>query len=181
MRSFSLWASVVLFFLSHLLAAAQEHSARDSNTRDRTRLAAGETDASNAGPCTDRKLARYRASPNSTGETVEGGVCAEAAPVNTLRNFIYISTTITQTAGPSPGSIFPASGQLPQFSRLPGGQPPLTLEELEPLVQQAEAALRMRQDDNRAAASKLEDVLARLKEFIVHSDERALSVSTSHR
>src|SRR5947209_3131481 len=84
-------------------------------------------DRANAGPCTNPKLTRYPVSANSSGDTVEGGVCVEISPVNRLRNFVYISTTITQSAGPSPSSVFspseqqpPASGEVRDMSDLEG-------------------------------------------------------------
>src|SRR5205823_15028583 len=76
-------------------------------------VAAQQPDHSNAGPCTNSKLPRYQVSANSSGETVEGGVCVEVSPVNRLRNFTFISTTVSQTAGPSPTTIFPSSGNQP--------------------------------------------------------------------
>src|SRR3954468_18593680 len=126
-------------------------------------------DGSNAGPCTNPKLTVYRASANSTGETVEGSVCVEVSPVNRLRNFVFISTTVTQTAGPSPTTIFPEAGQKNLTS---GEQADLT--QLEARVAAGESLMRGRLDDNRAAAAKLDDLLARLKEFVGHSDESVL-------
>lgn len=170
MRSSSFWVWVLFSALAYLPAAAQEPSHLSGNTsRTGARAAAGTSEMSNAGPCTNPKLARYRASPNSTGDTVEGGVCVQVSPVNRLRNFIYISTTITQTAGPSPASIFPASGQQPVSG---GGA--ITLRDLDGALRGVEVALRARQDHNRAAAANMDEILARLKEFITHSDESVL-------
>ncbi len=173
MPNLSLRLSVVFFFLLACLSgAAQQASPQGGNTPDKNhqRIGANGSDGSNAGPCINRKLTRYRASANSTGETVEGGVCVEASPVNRLRNVIYISTTVTQTAGPSPTTIFPSSGE----KSLPSGLAPTTLSDLEGRIAGAENLLRQRQDDNRIAAGNLDGILARLKEFVVHSDERVL-------
>ena len=162
------WGSLVLVICAvQLLVAAQQQSTASMN-------ASLDSDASNVGPCTNRTLSVYRASPNSSGETIEGGACVEATPVNRLRYFIYISTTITQTTGPSPGSIFPASGTEPRSARFAHGQPPPTLHDLEDLAGEAETALLKRQDVNRAASANLDGVIAVLKEFMVHSDEQVL-------
>jgi hypothetical protein len=128
-------------------------------------------DASNAGPCITPKLAVYPISPNSSGETLEGPACVQTSPVNTLRNLVFISTTITQTAGPSPASIFPASG-----GQNPGsGEAPAALDDLAGRVRRAQTNVRLRSDNNRVAAAKIDDLLARLKEFVSHSDESVSS------
>lgn len=132
-------------------------------------MAAQQPDSSNAGPCLDPKLTVYHASANGTGDTIEGGVCVEVSPVNRLRNFTFISTAVTQTAGPSPTTIFPESGQKTLTS---GGQ--ADIGDLETRVAAEEGLMRARLDDNRAAAAKLDDLLARLKEFVAHSDESVL-------
>jgi hypothetical protein len=124
-------------------------------------------DTLNAGPCNNAKLARYTESANSTSETVEGPACVEVSPVNTLRNFVFITTTSTQTAGPSPASIFPSSGD----KSAGGGPAPNTLDDLSGRVRRAQADLRERQDSNRVAAARLDDLIGRLREFIAHSDE----------
>jgi len=121
---------------------------------------------SSAGPCTNPKLPRYQISSNSSGETVEGSACVETTS-NTLRNSIYITTAITQTAGPSPASIFPGAGD----KSVGGGGGSATLAVLEGRVRTAQNELRLRLDDNRAAAAHLDDIIARLREFILHSDE----------
>lgn len=147
--------------------AAQANPPKPPNGKTR------DSDTSNAGPCITPKLARYTISPNSSGDTIEGPACVQASPVNTLRNFIFITTTITQTAGPSPASIFPASGD-----KSPAGAEKLTaLKALRGQVLSAQGELRVRLDDNRAAAAHLDDVVARLREFVAHSDE---SVGSGH-
>jgi hypothetical protein len=149
MRNFSERASVaVLFFFSCLPVAAQL------------------PDWSSAGPCTNPKLTRYSVSANSTGDTVEGGVCVEISPVNRLRNFVYISTTITQTVGPSPASVFSSSDkQTPSSGAVTG------VNDLDGLV----AAVETRWRTHENAVANLDDLLARLKEFVLHSDESVLS------
>jgi hypothetical protein len=128
-------------------------------------LRSQEPDRSNAGPCTNPKLKRYPVSANSSGDSVEGGVCVEISPVNTLRNFVYISTTITQSAGPSPSSISGLSGEQPSAGAV------TDIKDLEGRVGQVETSLLTHERD----AAKLDDLLARLKEFILHSDESVLS------
>ena len=168
MRSSSLLVCVAFFlFLSNLQTVAQQHSARGDNADS------APSGSTNAGPCTNRKLTVYPASPNSTGDTIEGGACVEATPVNRLRYFIYISTTITQTAGPSPGSISPAMGSEGVFAPpREGFTAPIV--QLQGQVTQLESDFQDRHEKNRTVAAKLDGVLARLKEFIVHSDEQVL-------
>jgi len=60
----------------------------------------------------------------------------EISPVNTLRNFVYISTTITQSAGPSPSSI---SGL---FGEQPSGGAVTDIKDLEGRVGQVETSLQ---------------------------------------
>jgi hypothetical protein len=151
------------------LSASQYSAAQDNKTK---KASAGSTNpgafgASSAGPCGNGKMARFTESPNSTGETVEGPACVEASPVNTLRNFVFITTASTHTAGPSPGSIFPASGD----KSLGAGAGPTSLDDLVGRVRRTQTELRLRLDSNRTAAAQLDDLIARLKEFIAHSDE----------
>jgi hypothetical protein len=162
------WRLVAIGILVSL-SASQYSAAQDKKTK---KASAGSTNpaassVSNAGPCSSGKLARYTESPNSTGETVEGPACVEASPVNTLRNFVYITTASTQTAGPSPGSIFAASGD----KSLGAGAGPTSLDDLAGRVRRAQTELRLRLDSNRMAAAQLDDLIARLREFIAHSDE----------
>jgi hypothetical protein len=141
-------AFTILFILSLLPATAQQSDL-------------------GAGPCSDKsKLPRYSVSATSTGDTVEGGVCVEIAPVNRLRNFIYISTTITQSAGPPPASVFGTPEKQPAAS---GVNPDLAA--LEGQVPAQETRLRK----HESAVAKLDDLLAQLKDFISHSDESVLS------
>ena len=147
------------------LATAPRLSGQTTNSK-RTVAQSQVTDTSNAGPCKNKKLTRYTESPNSSGDTLEGPACVEA-PVNTLRNFVFISTSITQTAGPSPASIFPASGD----KSLGGGAGAGTLAVLEGRLRSPRDELRLRLDDNRAAAAHIDEVIARLREFVSHSDE----------
>jgi hypothetical protein len=125
-------------------------------------------DGSNAGPCNEsKKVARVRQSVNSTGETVEGPACVEVGAVNTLRYFVTVTMTATQTAGPSPSSIFPSSGN----NNAGAGGGSADLDALQGRVRRLQTDVRARQDDNRAAAAKLDELIARLKEFVSHSDE----------
>jgi hypothetical protein len=128
-------------------------------------LRSQEEGVSNAGPCTNPRLKRYSVSATSSGDSVEGGVCVEISPVNRLRNFVYISTTITQSAGPSPSSVFTSSE--PQSS----GGPPANLQDVGGLVSNVETRLQ----NHERGVAKLDDVLAQLKDFILHSDESVLS------
>ncbi|HKV64058.1 MAG TPA: hypothetical protein VJO16_19280 [Candidatus Acidoferrum sp.] len=146
-----------------LLAAAPPNPAQKANQVSNPPTP---SNVSNAGPCTNRKLPRYQISSNSSGETVEGPACVETTS-NTLRNSIYITTAITQTAGPSPASILPGAGD----KSVGGGGGSATLAVLEGRVRTAQNELRLRLDDNRTAAAHLGDVIARLREFILHSDE----------
>jgi hypothetical protein len=131
------------------------------------RNAAAQSDVSSTGPCQRSKLALVKESPNGTGESVEGPACIQVGAVNTLRNFVYISTSTTLTAGPSPSSIFPSAGS----SAAGGGGASTNLADLQGRVRRLQTDLRVRQDDNRTAAAKFDDLLARLKEFVSHSDE----------
>jgi hypothetical protein len=162
------WKIVAISFML-TLSVPQFLAAQTAKTTKGTAGAAGlgSSSASNGGPCSNGKLARYTESPNSTGETVEGPACVEASPVNTLRNFIYITTASTQTAGPSPGSIFATSGD----KSFGAGAGPTSLDELAARVRRTQTELRLRLDSNRTAAAQLDDLIARLREFIAHSDE----------
>lgn len=127
---------------------------------------------SNAGPCNEpKKVSRVRQSANSTGETVEGPACVEVGAVNTLRYFVTVTTAATQTAGPSPASIFPSSGN----NNAGAGTGSKDLDTLQGRVRRLQTDVRERQDDNRAAAAKFDDLTARLKEFVSHSDESVSS------
>jgi hypothetical protein len=126
-----------------------------------------QSDGSNAGPCKKSKIALVQLSPNGNGESAEGPACVQVGPVNTLRNFVYISTTTTLTAGPAPSSIFPSSGEKAAGS----GGASANLQDLQGRVRRLQTDIRVRLDDNRTAAAKLDDLIARLKEFILHSDE----------
>jgi hypothetical protein len=160
-----IWACVVAS-ISYLPRAAAQ-------TKNPNPAPAQPSDSSSAGPCKTPKLTPYTISPNSSGETVEGPACVQASPVNTLRNLIFISTAITLTAGPSPASIFPASGD----KSVAGAAKLKDLDALEGQVRSAQRELRLRQDDNRVAAAHLDDVIARLREFVSHSDD---SVAGGH-
>ncbi|HTT32498.1 MAG TPA: hypothetical protein VMH48_02755 [Methylomirabilota bacterium] len=159
--------------LGLLTAIATTRTAAQANPPKPTPTKSREQDTSNAGPCKTPKLPRYTVSPNSSGETIEGPACVQASSVNTLRNFIFITTAITQTAGPSPSTLFPSSGD----KSVGGGGGPAKLTDLEGRVRTAQNELRLRLDSNRTAAASLDDLIARLREFIAHSDE---SVGSGH-
>jgi len=129
--------------------------------------ARAQSGGSTAGPCEKSKIALVRESSNSNGETVEGPACVQVETVNTLRNFVYISTATTVTAGPSPSTIFPTPGNKAAGS----GVGSASLQDLQGLVSGLQADIRIRQDENRTAVAKLDELIARLREFISHSDE----------
>jgi len=110
---------------------------------------------------------------------VEGPACAEIS-INALRYGVEFGEVITETAGPTLGSIFPSS-----FS--PGGAatpPPLRPGEAPPpppsleqdfrtyqleLIQRSLQVVGL-QDTNRAAAATLDAALRSLKDFVNQSD-----------
>ena len=160
---------IILLFTLVPIASAQQQSARAQKVGETKKPAPPPTVPafSNGGPCTNPKLSPHTASPNGAGETVEGSICIQVGPVNRLRDFIFISTSTTQTAGPPPGSIFPPSG----IKSPAGGTGSSSLDDLSGRVRRAQTDLRERQDTNRIAAANLDDLIARLREFITHSDE----------
>lgn len=159
--SLTIWISLLTAIATTPRAAAQNtsHDGKSGGTET-------PPDTSNAGPCATPKRHQFTVSLNSSGETLEGPACVQTQ-ANTLRNFVFITTSITQTAGPSPSSIFPASG-----GQSPGsGEAPATLDDLSGRYNRSQINLRQRMDSNRTAAASIDDLLARLKEFITHSDE----------
>jgi len=123
---------------------------------------------------------------NSSGENVEGPVCAEVS-INALRYGLEFGETISDTAGPNLGSIFPStfspSGESPVQPppRQPGvppppppPPPPKSLEEdfrtYQRSLSQVASDLVGLQGSNRTAAATLDASLRSLKDFVTQSD-----------
>jgi hypothetical protein len=111
----------------------------------------------------------------SSGETVEGPVCAEVS-VNALRYGADLSTTFTYTAGPTLTSVFPSS-----FAPGSGQEaaPPTSLEQAfrlyeRRLIQVSLQLLQVQQDD-LAAGAALDSALRTLKNLVVQSDDTFLN------
>src|SRR5262245_34643856 len=121
---------------------------------------------------------------NSSGESVEGPVCAQIS-INALRYGAEFGETITETAGLNLGSIFPSS-----FSS--GGNPAGMVETLndfknriiskksasleddfqgyrDDLITLQSAVITL-QSQNRTAAAALDAALRSLKDFVIQSD-----------
>jgi hypothetical protein len=115
--------------------------------------------------------------PNSTGENVEGPVCAEIS-INALRYGAEFGATITETAGPNLGRIFPEAYTVKQETKalfemkLPKPAPSLDnefriiLKRLDSLFSE----LRDLQRNNRNAVAKQDAALRSLKDFVIQSD-----------
>lgn len=118
---------------------------------------------------------------SSSGNSVEGPVCSEVS-INALRYGVEFGETITDTAGPNLGSIFPSSFSTgsgapvqpppPQPGVLP--PPPPSLEEDFRTYQRALNQLSLQlvglQGSNRTAAATLDAALRSLKDFVTQSD-----------
>ena len=107
---------------------------------------------------------------NSSGENVEGPVCAEVS-INALRYGAEFGSATTDTNGPNLGSIFPSS-----FT--PGsGAPEPPAQSLEAEFRQHQRALNAinlqfasLQGSNRTAAAALDAALRTLKDLVSQSD-----------
>jgi hypothetical protein len=124
---------------------------------------------------------------NSSGDTVEGPICAEVS-INALRFGAEFGETITETAGANLGSIFPSSfgaGGAPPPPpppppppqpgvTPPPPPPPPSLEEDFQTYQRNLNELSLRvvslQGSNRTAAASLDAALRSLREFVIQSD-----------